>query len=185
MIKGGKQCYATHVADTVPVLIGLGAMLRVVGTQGEREIALDDFYTGDGKAVHTLKADEVVAEIKIPPVTGRTRGIFIKHRLRESIDFGLLNVAVVLELVEGVCHQGRIVVSAVAPRPIRAIEAEKKLKGQRLSQDVVEEVANAAVKEVKPISNSLCIGVTAGYRRKLVKALVERALEQVIQEEPS
>ena len=100
------------------------------------------------------------------------------------------DICIVSAAVYGVLDSGekgwkelRIALGAVAPTPIRARNAEERLKGQPLESKLVEEAARiAADKDAKPISD---IRGSADYRREMVYVLVKRALERIARDYPS
>jgi carbon-monoxide dehydrogenase medium subunit len=56
---------------------------------------------------------------------------------------------------------------------VRAVAAEEALVGHRLDEEVAREAAATAVQDVKPLAD---IHGGAAYRRKVLEALVRRAL---------
>ena len=62
-----KRCVAASSTDTAPALIALGATVRLVSAQGERDVALADLYKNDGIDYLTRRPDEILTEVKLPP----------------------------------------------------------------------------------------------------------------------
>jgi xanthine dehydrogenase YagS FAD-binding subunit len=127
---------------------------------------LADFYDTLGPV---LEADELVVEVRIPAPAANAVQRFSKFRLRESIDFAVVSVAAVLEVVEGVCRDARIVLGAVAPVPYRAVGAEEVVRGGPLDQRQAELAAEAALRDAKPMSGN-------AYKIEIAKTLVKRVL---------
>jgi carbon-monoxide dehydrogenase medium subunit len=160
----GNICRASPSADTLPPLIADGARVKI---HPERSVALEDFFTGPGKTV--LAPDELVTGIEIPAPLPRTGKVYIKHGRRKAMELATVGVAV--SVTPG--KECRIVLGAVAPTPIRAKAAEAAfMKGS------VEQAAEAAMKEARPISN---VRASADYRREMVKVLTRRALELAVE----
>src|SRR5439155_19876261 len=65
-----KRCVATSSTDTAPALISLGATVRLVSVQGERDVALADLYKNDGIDYLTRRADEILTEVNLPAAKG-------------------------------------------------------------------------------------------------------------------
>jgi carbon-monoxide dehydrogenase medium subunit len=166
----GNVCRASPSADTIPPLIADGASLRIRGSGGERVVMLEDFFLGPGKTV--LKPGDVVTEIVVPPPPPGTGKIYLKHGRRKAMELATVGVAVTH--IPGV--ETRIVLGAVAPTPIRARQAEDLLRGKRLTDELIERAAQAAVAQSRPISN---VRASAEYRREMVGVLTRRALEQL------
>ena len=170
---GGNMANATPSADVAPALIALDATAKIAGTDGERIIALAEFFTGPGQTVMT--GDEILTEIILPKTDPRLVGEYIKFSPREMMDLAYVGVAVAYNLQKDTrrCDRLRIVLGAVAPTPIRARRAEAKLEGNVLDESLAEEVGKIAAEEAKPISD---VRSSADYRRAMVEAMTKRAL---------
>lgn len=170
---GGNMANATPSADVAPSLIALNATAKIVGANGERTIALEEFFRGPGQSVMT--ADEILTEITIPKTPSRLVGEYIKFSPREMMDLAYVGVAVAYALGENErrCEGVRIVLGAVAPTPIRARKAEAVVEGQVLTEALAEKAGEIAAEESKPISD---VRSSAEYRRAMVGAMTKRAL---------
>ena len=170
---GGNMSNATPSADVAPSLIALDATARVASANGERTIALEDFFRGPGQTV--MNSDEILTVITIPKTDPRVVGEYIKFSPREMMDLAYVGVATVYTITdqEKKCLGVRIVLGAVAPTPIRAKRAEAALEGQVLSEELAEKVGGIAAQEARPISD---VRSSADYRRAMVGAMTKRAL---------
>ncbi|OPX90662.1 xanthine dehydrogenase family protein subunit M [Pelotomaculum sp. PtaB.Bin117] len=173
---GGNIVNAVPSADLPPILIALGAVVKLAGTDGERTVLMEEFFTGPGKTV--LKQNEILTEIVIPDqsFTGST---YIKFGLRRSGALAVVGVATAVSMQGDICKEARIVLGAVAPVPMRAKKAEELLKGKAVTQELLEEVGVCAAGESKPISD---IRGSAEYRKDMVRVFTKRALSKVIKE---
>jgi 4-hydroxybenzoyl-CoA reductase subunit beta len=173
---GSSRCWAITSTDTAPVAIALGAVVRLAGPRGERAIAAADLYRDDG-ITHLAKAqDEILVDITLPPPDG-WRSTYWKLRRRGSFDFPVLGVAAALRFSSGgVIEDARIVLGAVASQPVVASHAADLLKGQRPSPDLIGRAAQAAYLPAKPLDNA---DLTLGYRKKMARVYVERALREL------
>ncbi len=173
---GSPRCWAASSTDTAPVTIALDARVRLVGVNGERVIHARELYNDDGIAYLNKAPDEILAEIIIPPADG-LRSIYLKLRRRGSFDFPILGVAVALRMdAGGVVRHARIVLAAVQSYPVECHDAEHVLVGQRLTPELIESVAQAAYKPAKPLDNT---DMAHGYRKKMSRVYVTRALQQL------
>jgi len=170
---GGNLCNAAPSAETAPSLIAVSARARIAGPGGEREVELEEFFTGPGSTV--LSPEEMLLEIRVPEPVAGTRGIYLKHGMRGTIDLAVVGVAAVLRFgPDGEsCKEVRIGLGAVAPTPIRARSAEELLKGRKLTSELIEESAKAAVGDTRCISD---VRASAEYRREMVEVFTRRAL---------
>jgi 4-hydroxybenzoyl-CoA reductase subunit beta len=177
VVSQGKKCYAAFSADTPPALIAFNAKVKLVSSKGIRLMSVRDLYTGDGKDPAALNPGEILTEIQLPPVTQQV-SIYLKYRIRKSIDFPLIGVAAKIGLSGrgGTCNQAKIILNAVGPAPIEVFEAETFLKNSLLSPEVIEKAAEMAVHVAHPVAN---IGSTPAYRRKMVGRLTQKALGEL------
>ena len=88
----------------------------------------------------------------------------------------MVGVAVVADTRDGAFQDVRIGLGAVAPTPIRALQAEALLQGERVEEKTIEEAARKAAEESSPIDDHRA---SAEYRRLMVEVLVKRALHRV------
>ena len=172
----GNICRASPSADTPPPLIADGAVLTLGDGVTQREVLLEDFFTGPGKSV--LAPSELVLSIRVPPPPARTGKVYLKHGRRKAMELATVGVGVALSLdAAGRCASVRIALGAVAPTPIRAREAEQLLHGQTIDPDLIATAASKAAHHCQPISN---VRASAAYRREMVEVLTRRALTSAL-----
>ncbi len=173
---GGKRCWAISSTDCAPVAIALDARVRLVGPNGAREIPAEALYRDDGIEYLTKQPNEILTDLILPPPDG-LKSTYIKLRRRGAIDFPILGVACALRIApNGLIEHARIVLGAIASYPLRAVEAEKILVGQKLDDDVVDAAAEAAYKPAKPMDNA---DAAYAWRKKMVRVNVARALREL------
>ncbi len=133
ILGASEECIATHPSDMCVALRALDAMVNVQGLNGTRTIPIADFHRlpgDDPSRDTTLRADELVTSIDLPPETFRTHYTYLKLRDRLSYAFSLVSVAVAMNLVDGVIADVRVALGGVAPKPWRVENAEKELLGK-------------------------------------------------------
>jgi carbon-monoxide dehydrogenase medium subunit len=174
---GGNLCNASPAADSAPVLIGLSAKAKIVGPDGVRVIPLEDFFSGPHSNV--LKVGEILTEIQVPLPPANTKGVYLKYGGRGVADLAIVGVAIVanIEAKNKVCNDIKIVLGSVAPTPMRAKKAEESIKGQVITKALIDESAQIAANEARPITDNRS---SAGYRKTLVNVYVKRALTELI-----
>lgn len=174
-VEGAKRCVAMSPVETGPALIALDAQAKIVGPKGTRTVPFEDFFVSSG--VTCLTADEALAEIRIPPLSPSTSSVYLKFSLRETIDFAIAGVALLLTLdLRGrVCRDVKLALGAVGPTPLRARRAEGMLRGQVVDGQVIQRAAEVASKEAHPIGD---VYGSAAYKRRIVQVLVSRAIRQ-------
>ncbi len=170
------RCWAVSSSDTAPIMIALGASVRLVGPLGERSIPVQALYHNDGIEFITKAPNEILVDITIPDATG-VKMTYKKLRRRGSFDFPIVGVAAVIRQDEaGICTEANLVLGAVASYPIKATAAEEMLVGQKITGELIEEAAKVAFKPAKPLDNT---DMGHPYRKQMVRVYVKRALREV------
>ena len=173
---GSDKCWAAFSGDMAPALLALDATAALASPRGLREVALADLYRNDGLRRLNKAPDEILTALHVPAASAGWRGAYRKLRIRQSIDYPLAGVAVVMRQdAEGTCLEARIGLTAVNPAP-QLVAAANRLTGRRYDPDLVEEVAHEAIRTAKPLRTSAS---TMEYRRHMVRVFVRRALTEL------
>jgi len=157
---GTNMCIAVHSSDIAPALIALNA--RVVTSA--RTIDAENFFDVGKPGNTVLAPDEIITEIQVPTPPAEARSTFLKFAIRKSIDFPIVNCAVMTGK-----GTARIALNAVAPKPYRALKAEAIIAGKPISETSAEAAAVAAVADAKPLE-------ATKYKVQIARTLVKRAL---------
>ena len=176
---GGNLCNASPAADTIPALIVLGATCIIAGTNGTREVPVEQFCTAPGRTV--LQNGEFLESLKIPAPKSNSSSFYLRFIPRNEMDIAVVGAgaSVVLDDAKESIVSARIGLAAVAPTPLFAEEASALLAGRSASdQSAVEEAAEAAKAIARPISD---MRGSAEQRVHLVGVLTKRALNGAIQ----
>ena len=179
MAKGSKRCYALYCGDTAAALLALGAKVRLVHSQGERTIPLEEFFKDDGQKHTDLQAGELLAEVVIPLAAKEQRGSYLKYRKRGALDFPIVGVAVAVQRKAGKPPAIRIAVTGAGSFPFLVAIPPELLTEEKPSPEVIERLAESARKQTKPVSQ---MEVSPSYRRQLVGVLAKDALTLLLAE---
>jgi 4-hydroxybenzoyl-CoA reductase subunit beta len=170
------KCLAVSSTDTAPALIALGAEITLASAGGSRRMALTDLYRNDGIQYLTRRADEIVTAIHLPPLDG-WRSTYWKLRRRGAFDFPVLSVAAAARFTpDGTVERARIVVGAVASRPIDAQAAAAALVGDTLSDARVAAAAELAARPARPMDNT---DYSLVWRKRLTREVAVYALREL------
>ncbi|MGY1435998.1 FAD binding domain-containing protein [Streptomyces reniochalinae] len=113
---GGNIVSASPTGDALPVLAALEATLSIAGPEGaRRELPVSHLLAG----MEMLQPSEVVGYVKVPLL--HAPQTFLKATSRTGPSRALASVAVVLDPMR---RNVRCAVGAVAPMPLRPLEAE-------------------------------------------------------------
>lgn len=175
---GGNLCNASPAADCIPPLIVLNATCVVAGSNGEREIPVEDFCTGPGQTA--LQKGEMLVSLKIPAPQQNSSSYYLRFIPRNEMDIAVVGAgaSVVLDDANERIVSARVALAAVAPTPLYAEEASELLADKEISDDIIDEAAHAAQTIARPISD---MRGTAEQRTHLVGVLTRRALNGAIQ----
>ncbi len=169
----GNLASASPAGDMSPPLLALGAEVALASKAGTRTLPLDQFFISVRKTAR--RPDEIISALRwqVPPQ--HTGHAFYKMGLRAADAISVISVAVVIERAGDTIREARLALGAVAPRPMRAYQAEALLNSQKFTDAIVQEAARLASEECSPIDD---LRGTASYRRRMVKVYVARMLRQ-------
>jgi carbon-monoxide dehydrogenase medium subunit len=171
----GNLCHASPSADLAPALIVLGANLKIVAVDRERNVTVEDFFSGPGQTV--LNPDEIVTEIQVPPLAAQSGGVYFKQTVRKTLDLAIVGVAVVTTMDGDIFRDIKIALGAVGATPLRAKAAEGTLRDKKISNELLQQAGKAASDESSPIDD---VRSSAEYRRRMVEVLTIRAIKQAV-----
>jgi 4-hydroxybenzoyl-CoA reductase subunit beta len=169
------KCLAVSSTDTAPILQALGASVTLVSAAGSRIVALADLYANDGMHYLTRRSDEILTSVILPPPEGWDSSYW-KLRRRGSFDFPVAAAAAAVKRDGRRIIDARIVLGAVASRPVESDRAAAILSGQDLTDESIAEAAIAASEVAKPMDNT---DFELVWRKKIVRSLVTNALREI------
>ncbi|UCD78173.1 MAG: FAD binding domain-containing protein [Desulfobacterales bacterium] len=165
-------CYSTYCGDLAPALLALDAAIRLAGKDGEREISLQELFTGNGKAPLNLTGADILIEILIPGASVNGILSYMKFANRDSIDFPIVGTAFWASAKE---NQYRVAFTAVDRRPLRGRKIEDLLKGRELNDENITAACDLAAKEASPVKTSV---YSPSHKRKMMGLLLRGAAEK-------
>lgn len=168
---GGHLAHGDPHMDLPPILMTLGARVRVVGRRGERWIEVTDLPTGYYET--SVARDELITEVVVPPQPVSSSAAYVKYTALSADDWPAVGVAAWVQNEGGRLTDVRLAVSAATDRPTRMAAAEAVLRGGAVSDRVLAQAADAAAADVDPLSD---IRGSAAYKREMVRVHVRRAL---------
>src|ERR671912_273841 len=134
---GSSKCWAVQSSDLVPLMVAIGARLRLVSTVGDRLVEARGFYNDDGIDYLRKRPDELLAEIHLPPAAG-WRAVYKKLRRRGAFDFPVLGVAARVDAEDGGAVQAApVLLGGNAPAPLEVEAAGAALAGAPLGDETM------------------------------------------------
>jgi xanthine dehydrogenase YagS FAD-binding subunit len=168
-------CVATHASDVAVALVAAEAAVELSSSDGERSVALEQFYRTPGstpEVENDLKAGELITAITAPLFPPGTRTGYLKVRDRQSYEFALTSVAVAVTLRGGVITRARLAAGGVATVPWRLLEVEGLLSGRPATAATFDAAAAAAASDARPLRHN-------GFKPHLLRRAIVRALTDV------
>jgi xanthine dehydrogenase YagS FAD-binding subunit len=177
VLGGSEHCIATHPSDMAVAMMALEATVHLRGAQGERSVALNDFYLVPGttpEKENVLEPGELITYVTLPPLPQGTRSHYLKLRDRASYEFALASAAVVVQVAGGKIQHARVAMGGVGTKPWRSKEAEQALQGREANEHTFRAAAEAALKPAKPLRDN-------AFKVELAKRAIVRALQVTTQ----
>lgn len=168
----GNLLRASPSADCSCAILALGGQVVLHSLSGQRVVDIDDFWLSYD--VTARRHDELATEIRIPEPTPATCSSF-QRLTRVRQDLAKLNVAVRLEISQGVCQQARIAMGCVGPTTKRLKGVEKMLEGNAITGELLQQVASSVKAEIAPIDDQRS---TAAYRMEVSGVILRRVIER-------
>ncbi|AKJ28030.1 xanthine dehydrogenase small subunit [Caldimonas brevitalea] len=166
---GGNIANGSPIGDSMPLLIALGARVRLQSRRGARELALEDLYLGYRQTA--MASDEVLTHVLLPlhPPPGLLQAYKLSKRFDDDISAVCLALAVTLHA--GRVQQVRIGVGGMAATAARAPQTEAALQGQAWDEATVRAAMAVLRREFDPLSD---MRASAAYRREAASGLLWR-----------
>jgi carbon-monoxide dehydrogenase medium subunit len=168
---GGNLCNAAPSADNAPTLMALGAEMVLAGPQGERRVALEQFFKGPGQTV--LTPGEILTAIQVPTPPPHSGAAYQQVSARGRVDICAASVGAAVVFEGENCKDIRIFLGAVGPTPLRALLTEDLVRGKAWAPELIAQAGEQAAGEARPITD---MRASADYRRQMVGVLTRRAL---------
>lgn len=175
IMKNGA-CSSVHASSVSTALMAFGARVEITDAKGKREVPMTEFFVApgdDSTRENILQSNEIITAVILPPVSSSTKSCYIKQGERESYDWALADVAVVLEMSGKACKTASVVLGAAAPIPLKSKDAEMALTGKTISEETAQAAAEASMRGATPLSKN-------GYKVPLFKAIVKRAILKAV-----
>ena len=166
---GGNVANGSPIGDSMPLLIALGAHVVLMSQRGQRDMPLEQLYTGYRKNV--IAADEVLAWIKVPKATPAELCRVYKISKRFDDDISAVCLALNLQITDGRVVHASVGAGGVAATPVRASQTEVALRGQPWTVETVRTAMATLRGEFSPISD---MRASASYRVQVLGNLLQR-----------
>ncbi len=168
---GGNVMNASPAMDTGGPLLCFGANLMLRSTTGEREVTLDELWTGPGST--SAAPDELLVAIDVPAPAPDTGSCYVRLEYRRQMEIAVVGVTAVVTLDGGSTSDARIAITALSPTIRRVPKAERAL----VDSGDVDEAAKLTASASAPIDD---VRGSADYRRAMAEVIARRAIAAAI-----
>ena len=166
----GNLCNASPAADSVPAMVAAGAVARIVGPEGTRDLPVIDVPQGPGKTA--LGPGEFIASVWLPARGARSGDCYLRFIPRTEMDIAVVGCGVSLSLDEaGTVSAARVVLGAVGPKVILVEAAAEAIRGRALDESALADLAAACSRAATPIDDKRG---TVDFRRHVAGVLARR-----------
>ena len=172
VVNKKEICYSAYCGDMAPALMVINAKIALEGPDGSKEMPIEDFFSGDGKAPLVKEPGEILTEIIIPKPSADGISSYIKFANRDSIDFPIVGTALWASEKE---KQYRVAFTAVDRKPLRGKQVEDFLNGKELSAQNVKTASGLAAKEARPVKTSV---YSPSHKRRMMGLLLQNAVNE-------
>lgn len=171
---GGNICNASPAADTLPPLLVHDARITLVSqARGSRVVDLEKFLLGRR---HTDRHhDELVSGITLSQPPERGSDIYIKVGRRSATEVAIVGLAACVALDEHrrLVEDVRLAVCSVGPVPKRLYEIENLIKGQEISDSLLDEAGEMLLEFIEPIDD---VRASKKYRTMVAPRVLREAI---------
>jgi CO/xanthine dehydrogenase FAD-binding subunit len=172
---GGSLVHADPAAELPAVSLALGANFVVKSAHGERTIPAEEFFLGT--MTTAIEPTELLIEVRFPRWRSGA-GWAVEEVARRRGDFAIVGVVILLQLDSTrLCEETRIVLFGGGDRPVRMVQGEEMLRGNRPEPDIFAEVAKLVAEELDPVSD---VHASGQYRKEVGAYLTRKALQTAL-----
>src|SRR6266581_2562958 len=178
ILGASEACIATHPSDMAVAMVALDAVVRVLGSNGERTIPLISFHRLPGNEPQrdtVLEHGDLITAVDLPPLAFGVRSHYRKVRDRASYAFALVSVAAAIDVAGGIVRDARIAFGGVAHVTWRATKAEVTLRGALATEETFRRAAEAELAEAQPLRGN-------EFKVPLARNILVRTLLDLTQE---
>ena len=159
---GGALAHGDPASDIPSAALALRASFIIEGPSGEREVEVDDFFTGFLETA--LEPEELLTEIRVPK-SPNSKWSFQKFN-RRAQDWAIVGASVLID--DNQCGVGLVNMDS---KPVRALALEEAIR----SGASAEEASQLAAEGLEPPSD---LNASTEYRSHLACVLTKRGLQE-------
>jgi len=171
-VFNNSTCAIVHPSNLAPALWAHDATVHLLGPQGPRKTPLEDFFIRPDEDIQRevrVELGELITAVSLKPLPPGAGSSYVEAREKLSFDWALVNAACRLDVQQGRIRRARLVLSAVAPTPLRLKHVEALLQDSAVDEKKAWQAGQAATSRAHPLSQN-------NYKLKLIQACVAQAI---------
>jgi xanthine dehydrogenase FAD-binding subunit len=173
---GGNLCNGVPSADSATPLIALNATVTIEGPDGSRQMPLEDFFLGPSRVA--LEHHEIMTAIAVSHDNyAGYYGHFFKYAMRDAMDIATIGCSAVCKVENEILTDLRLAYGVAAPVPIRCKDTEDKIRGRKVSTQLLNDIAEAVQDDVSPRTSWRA---AQDFRLQIIATLAHRVVKQAI-----
>ncbi len=176
---GGNIVNASPAADTIPPLMVLNAMGKVVSKEGEKQVPFYELFKGPYET--NLKSHELLVEVTFQKLSPDMKSCFVRLARRDAMAIARMSIAIILGMEKGKrqIKDIRIAAGSVTPTPQRLSEAEDLLREKSPDKETLQA---AALKVSATMISKTGVRPSTPYKRPVIEALFIRGMRKALKE---
>ena len=173
---GGNLCNGVPSADSATPLMALNAVVTIDGRDGSRQLSLEKFFLGPGRV--DLEHHEIMTAITVTRANyDGYYGHFFKYAMRGAMDIATIGCAAVCKVEDEILTDMRLAYGVAAPVPIRCRDTENKIRGRKISQQLLDDISEAVAHDVSPRTSWRA---AREFRLQIIATLAHRVVKQAL-----
>jgi xanthine dehydrogenase small subunit len=164
---GGNIANASPIADSLPFLHVMEAVLELQSASNKRDVNINEFYKGYKKL--DMRPGEIITSLRVPlPADSELLRLYKVSR-RRDLDISTFTAAIRMRLDGESIADVAVAFGGVGPIVVRARNTEEFLRGRTLDEETTQQAGDVAAGEITPISD---VRGAAEYRYQLTRNIL-------------
>lgn len=170
---GGNVMNASPAMETGGPLVVLGARATLRSAAGERDVAVEELWTGPGRTA--AQPGELLTRVTVPAPPARAGSAYVRLEYRRAMEIAIVGASACVALADdGSVAAAKVALTALAPTIIRSPAAEAALVGSAGDEAALAAAQAGAAADARPISD---LRASEEYRRAMAGVIARRAAD--------
>ena len=170
---GGNIVNGSPIADSLPLLFAMEATLDLASANATRQLPIDRFFMGYKQL--DLEPDELVVRVRMPLPDAADLLRLVKVSRRRDLDISTFTAAIRIRRSGDRIETATVAYGGVGPMVLRMRATEAALTGQPFTEETFRQAGDAAVAEIRPLSD---VRGSADYRLTLARTVLMKVFHE-------